>query len=305
MISLPEIRSAIGGRIEGSQVRAPGPGRGPKDRSISVRLSAQSPDGFICHSHSSSFDWREVRDYVAGALGLSDDRWRGAREIDPIEAMRRRVIVRREEERAAADAAQRAKRARELFQHAVDPHATLAETYLTGRAIALDDIAAGNAIRFHGACPFDGERLPCMVAAMRGIESDEIQAVHRTALTPQGTKLDRMMLGPAGGTAIKLDPHNAVTDELVIGEGVESGMAARILGHGPTWALGSVGGIRSFPVLAGVRRLTILCERNDGGANEAAGRACAARWHDAERKVRFLWPRIGDDMADVLREDRR
>ena len=48
--NLRAVALALGGDVVGSQVLAPGPGHGPRDRSLSVKLSPSSPDGFIAHS---------------------------------------------------------------------------------------------------------------------------------------------------------------------------------------------------------------------------------------------------------------
>lgn len=144
-----------------------------------------------------------------------------------------------------------------------------------------------------------------MVAAMRCVLSDRLQAVHRTALTPEGAKVGRKMFGPVGSAAVKLDPDANVTTGLAIGEGIETCLAARQIGIGLVWALGSVGAIRVFPVLPGIEALTILCESDDGGASEAAARACGARWHAAGRDVVLARPRVGGDMNDAIREARR
>ena len=73
--SLAEIARALGGEVAGAQVVAPGPGHGKRDRSLSVKLSASSPDGFLCHSFSGDH-WRTCRDHVAGLLGLASDSWK-------------------------------------------------------------------------------------------------------------------------------------------------------------------------------------------------------------------------------------
>ena len=84
-----------------------------------------------------------------------------------------------------------------------------------------------------------------------------------------------MMAGPVAGAAVKLDPDDGVTLGLVVAEGVETAMAARMLGYRPTWALGSAGAIASLPVLGGIEAITILGEADDGGANARAAEACA------------------------------
>jgi hypothetical protein len=49
-LTLESIARALGGEVSGCQVLAPGPGHSPKDRSLSIKLSRDAPDGFIVHS---------------------------------------------------------------------------------------------------------------------------------------------------------------------------------------------------------------------------------------------------------------
>ena len=143
--------------------------------------------------------------------------------------------------------------------------------------------------------------VPAMVAVMRNIKSDAITGVHRTRLTADGSKVGRRMLGIASGSAIKLDADEAVTMGLTVGEGIETCLAARHLGFRPVWALGSVGAIAAFPVLAGIEGLTILAEKDDSGASQRAVQECGKRWHDAGREVVIVEPKAGD-INDALRE---
>jgi hypothetical protein len=138
-----------------------------------------------------------------------------------------------------------------------------------------------------------------MMAAMRAISGDEIVGVHRTRLTPDGRKIDRRMLGSSAGAAIKLDADAHVTMGLMIGEGIETCLAGRQLGLRPTWALGSAGAIKAFPVLAGIEALTILAENDD--ANDKAVAACRERWLAAGCEVIIGKPRAGKDVNDAIR----
>jgi len=202
--------------------------------------------------------------------------------------------------------AERTARALRIWDQAVDPRGTLAETYLGGRGLVLDDEVAGTVLRFHGACPWQDEngvllRIPAMVALMRSVVTDKPQAIQRTRLTAEGAKVARKMLGPVGGAAIKLDADESVTSGLHVGEGTETCLAARKLAFRPAWALGSAGAIAAFPVLPGVEALTILAENDATGTNAKAVEACARRWHAAGREVIVIEPKIGSDMNDALR----
>jgi putative DNA primase/helicase len=97
--------------------------------------------------------------------------------------------------------------------------------------------------------------------------------------------------------AIQLDDD--VGDELAIGEGVETCLAARILGIRPTWALGSVGMISHFPVLPGIRTLRLIGEADMASAE--AIELCGERWQRAGRRVRVIRPTLDHkDLNDAL-----
>jgi putative DNA primase/helicase len=105
------------------------------------------------------------------------------------------------------------------------------------------------------------------------------------------------MLGLVQRASIKLD--DPVGDEVAIGEGVETCLAARMLGIQPTWALGSVGMIAHFPLLADIRTLRLIGEAD--AASEHAIALCGERWQRAGRHVRVIKPTLDcKDLNDVL-----
>lgn len=304
-LSLPEIARALGGKVHGQQVLAPGPGHRRTDRSLSVKLSHSSRKGFVCHSYAGD-DWRDCEEHVAGALGLPTDHWRKDRtdrQPDPIENMQRRAKRREAEEREAAEVATRQRRALAIWEAATDPRGTIVADYLRSRRLELPDEVAGSALRFHPRCPWDTGTAPAMVAALRCIRTDAMTGIHRTALTADGRKVGRKMLGTAAGAAIKLDPDENVTLGIAIGEGVETCLTARQLGIRPVWALGSVDAVRGFPVLAGVEGLTVLGETGDSGASDRAAREVGTRWHREGRAVEIIVPKVAGDLNDAIRSD--
>jgi putative DNA primase/helicase len=203
---------------------------------------------------------------------------------------------------AADDRADSVAKARERWGEAIDPRGTIVEKYLTGRGLELGDDIAGEAIRFHPACPWkddDGAliHVPVMICAMRDIQTDELVAVSRRRLTREGQKVGKpRFLGAAAGAAIKLDADEDVTNGLHICEGVETGIAGRMRDLRPMWALGSKGAIETFPVLGGIDCLTILAEPDA----EAAVEKCARRWYEAGREVIINRSKIGKDLADAV-----
>ena len=67
--SLQQIARALGGEVSGNEVRAPGPGHSAKDRSLTVTLDANAPDGFLVHSFTND-DAIACKDYVREKAGL-------------------------------------------------------------------------------------------------------------------------------------------------------------------------------------------------------------------------------------------
>jgi hypothetical protein len=301
-------------------VQCPGPGHSPSDRSLAVRIDPRAPDGFVCYSHCGD-DWKQCRDHVRERLGLPA--WQ------PGDEYRRRTVPRRQVAKwdfaittAAAntvpqawdaDELDRISRARNIWDEAVDPRGTLAETYLRQhRKLDLPNELAGTVLRFHGACPWRNEntgttdRVPALIAPFRAINDNSITAVHRIRLNADGSKHERRMLGIVRHAAIKFDPINS-SGLLVIGEGVETALAVRQfmalqrIERMPVWATGSASAIGVFPLIKGVGKLFICGENNDGGANQHAIELCRARWRRHGRKVAVIQPEqpLGD-MNDAL-----
>jgi hypothetical protein len=195
------------------------------------------------------------------------------------------------------DDADRSRIALRIWSESGDARGTLAETYLAGRGLELDD-RARDALRFHPALRFGAKVAPAMIALYRDLRTDQPKAIQRTFLGPEGEKLERWMLGPVAGAAVKLDPGDCVTYGLAIAEGVESALAARRLFR-PTWALGSAGAIRNFPVLPGLEALTIFADGEPTGRE--AAEACAARYTAAGVEVAILTSAVGSDANDAIR----
>jgi hypothetical protein len=195
--------------------------------------------------------------------------------------------------------------AAQIWREAVNPRGTLAEKYLKGRNLDVADDLCGRVLRFLRHCPFGKNNagntiyVPALVVAFRPIRDDDEnrppQAIHRIGLKPDGTKIDKMMLGSVGGCAVKLDP--GVGKELGVCEGVETGLAIRAIGWQPVWALGSAGAIRTLEPIPGVETLTVFADHDPTGL--AAARECAQRWADAGIEA-FIRTRkiVGKDWAD-------
>ena len=308
-----QVAAALGGVVSGPNcISAPGPGHARHDRSLSVTLDSSAPDGFLVHSFSNDH-WQDCRDYVRKRLGLPD--WQPGddrdRRVSPQHVKqwdRDALEVDVGPRPRSEDDLHRIKWAQEIWNDAVEPRGTLADHYLREhRKLALPADLAGSVLRFNARCPWRDEntgktvRLPALIGAYRSIDDDEITAVQRIALRPDGSKLDRRMLGIVHRAAVKLD--RKPTSALVIGEGVETCMAARQIQPdlGPCWALGSVGAISFFPVVDGVRHLNVLGET--GAPSKEAIKLCAKRWRRAGRRTSAVYSEVGNDINDALMMD--
>jgi hypothetical protein len=259
-------------------------------------------DQFVVHSFAED-DPIECRDYVRGKLGLPP--WQPGQADRSRTVPARAARDAREEHEMADEEIERIERAQTIWSEAQDPRRTLAEHYLhSHRKLDLPDDLAGTVLRFHPRCPFGKDetgrtvRVPALIAAFRHIRTNAITAIHRIGLNPDAGKISRMMLGIAGGAAVKLRaPTNGT---LVIAEGVETSMAAQELDLGPAWALGSVGAIRFFATVPDVRHLIIAEEAGQRSAD--AVRHCARRWSMAGRRVTIANSEVGSDLNDGLIE---
>ena len=135
---------------------------------------------------------------------------RSAQIIDLTERKRLREEA---ERREREDKQQRTASALQLWSERKPFRGSLAETYLRdsrGIGVWCEAFDLDESLGFHPSCQFGSDRLPCMVALVRNIETDEPQAVHRTALTtgdPFGLppdRIGRLSLGPVAGGAVKL-----------------------------------------------------------------------------------------------------
>jgi putative DNA primase/helicase len=125
-------------------------------------------------------------------------------------------------------------------------------------------------------------------------------AIHRTYLARDGggkapVDPQKMMLGPCRGGAVRLGLPG---DVLMVGEGIETCLAAmRAMGH-LAWAALSTSGLRTLDLPGDVRDVIVLADGDAPG--EAAARDCAWRWKREGRRVRIARPPQGMDFNDML-----
>jgi phage/plasmid primase-like uncharacterized protein len=212
--------------------------------------------------------------------------------------------------RSSCNSVERAREALAIWSAAREPQGTPAWTYLFRRGIALEALPSriNEALRFHPDCPWHDERRMCLVALWTDTISGEARAIHRRAITPDGENPGHWRAwGPTKGCVIRLWPDDEVSEDLVLGEGVETVLAAatRIAHRGtllqPAWAAGDAGHIGAFPALSGVEALTVLIDADENGVGQRGAAECARRWTAAGRQVIRLTPRlVGADFNDVI-----
>lgn len=304
MMDLAGIAHILGGEVSSGQVLAPASGHSRRDRSLSIKLSPAAPGGLIVHLFSAG-DVLAEKDRVLDALGISrgvDRRGSARARTVPIESP---AVVRS----STPEEQDRTARALAIFHEAMPLWGTPVEIYLTRERglILFDDLASS--VRYHPACPFAGTyRTPAMVCLVRDVLTNAPKAIHRTALSLDGRKVEvgghnRQSLGPVSGGAIKLTPDEAVATCLGVGEGIESALSLRLLpdfGPSPVWSLISAGGIERLPVLPGVEVLWIAVDHDPAGVQ--ASEACAGRWTDTGVETFLAKPQAERaDLNDVFK----
>jgi phage/plasmid primase-like uncharacterized protein len=175
--------------------------------------------------------------------------------------------------------------------------------YFARRGIDINAVPEHGGLRFHPRCPWQGSTVPAIVARFTTAIGNEPRGIWRRPLSGEKP----MTLGPMSGCVIRLWPDEAVELGLVIGEGVETVLAAatQITHKGtllqPAWAACTAGNLESFPVLSGIEALTVLVDNDKSGTGQQAAAKCAARWSAAGREVTRLTPKIsGSDFNDLV-----
>jgi hypothetical protein len=253
--------------------------------------------------------WRRDPDFITyccarcGARGWAKRGDRNRSVFEPFSRKPTRATPLKTEMLAAAE---------HIWRDSVAITGTPGTAYLAARGIDLDAVPDHGGLRFHPRCPWSADTTaPCIIARFTDAITGIPLGIRRRRIDAKNTPLS---LGPTGGGVIRLSPDDEVTTGLVIGEGLETVLAAmtRIEHRGtqlrPAWACGSAGAMRTFPVLAGIEALTILvdadhldCRRGVYPGQDAA-RGCAERWAAAYREVTLLTPRdLGVDFNDLVR----
>jgi putative DNA primase/helicase len=217
---------------------------------------------------------------------------------NPAEIERRREADARDRERRIALAC-------DIIASAASASSTVAERYLKTRVPGLVNLP--QPIRYLPmTSPYarhpSGVRRPVMVAKVEHVEHGIVGA-HRTWLAIDGSgkaavEPSRRSNGVIGGGAVRLAP---AAEKLLVGEGLETCLAAMVATGLPAWAALSTAGLCALTLPSLVREIVILADHDQNGVGERAAYAAADRWLAEGRRVRIaLPPQTQTDFADVL-----
>ena len=175
--------------------------------------------------------------------------------------------------------------------------------YFERRGIDINAVPNHGDLRWHPRCPWEGGTRPCIVGGYTTAEGNQQRGIWRRPIDGSKPKA----LGPTTECVIRLWPDDAIETGLVLGEGVETTLAAatnikrRDTLLQPAWAAGSAGGMGRFPVLPGIQALTLLVDNDESRAGRRAADECADRWEADRREVTLLEPkRLGADFNDLV-----
>jgi putative DNA primase/helicase len=175
---------------------------------------------------------------------------------------------------------------------------TLVETYFRSRGLT---VPMPLSIRFHAGLRHSSSGIwPAMVSLVANGADGAPVAIHRTYLARDGSgkapiEPQKMMLGPCRGGAVRLSEPG---DTLMVGEGIETCLAAmQATGHA-AWAALSTSGLRTLDLPQKVRDIIVLADGDEAG--EAASQNCALRWKREGRRVRIARPPTGMDFNDLM-----
>jgi putative DNA primase/helicase len=284
-VSAETIARALGGRPIGGVWMARCPAHDDRTPSLSIR---HADDGkVLVHCHAGCDQERVIAALRGRGLWANDGSCLLSRKVRaPIE------------HQPDTDDARRSEAALAIWESAKRAQDTPVDVYLASRGIRLP---APDGLRFHpGLRHPSGGIWPAMVALVTRGADGTPPGIHRTFLARDGNgkapiEPAKMMLGPCRGGGVRLAEAAGV---LMVGEGIETCLAAmQVTGH-PAWAALSTSGLPALALPAIVRNVIVLADGDDPG--EAAARDAALRWMREGRRVRIARPPLGLDFNDLL-----
>ncbi len=189
--------------------------------------------------------------------------------------------------------------AQKIWDNALPSDASPVINYLASRLIYIQPPPS---IRYAELKHPSGEIWPVMIAKVTHGCDEKFLGIHRTFLSFDGKSKapiepTKMMLGRCSGGAVRLSPHE---DFLMIGEGIETCLAAFQATTYPAWAALSANGMRSLELPSSVTRVLLLADGDETGIKAAI--ASGRRWKSQGRRVQIAQAPPGKDFNDLLTE---
>jgi putative DNA primase/helicase len=233
-----QLAKALGGKRSGRDFVARCPAHDDANPSLSIADGADGEVLVFCHAGCAQ---------VAVIAKLRERGLWPDRPNTPPRSRTRQLVTRAQAKTIEVDDQQAFALA--LFEQAQPAGGTLVENYLRSRGITVE---IPDTLRFHPALKHtpSGLVLPAMIGLVtKGTENRPI-GVHRTYLASDGTgKADvepaKMMLGSAKGGAIRLAPAE---HEVMLCEGIETGLSVLQVTGIPVWAALSTSGLKTIEV---------------------------------------------------------
>ncbi len=282
------LARTLGGRRTGSHWMAPCPTHEDRDPSLSIRDADNGK--VLVHCHAGCDQSVVIGELQSRGLWGSTSghcQRRATRQIPTVSSVP-----------PAQDGNGRTAAALRLWDSAVPAVDTPVSTYLYSRGISL---VPPDSVRFHPYLKHpSGKTWPGMVALVTHGADGEPLAIHRTFFARDGADKapitpQKMMLGPCRGGSVRLAMP---VGKLMVGEGIETCLAAMQATGLPAWAALSASGLRALQLIAEVEEVIVLADGDDPG--EAAALDAARRWKREGRTVRIAHPPTGMDFNDVL-----
>lgn len=259
------LAKELGGRRVGGGWMARCPAHDDQNPSLAIQQTADGSVLIHCHAGCSQHDVIEA----LKSRGLWPGAWN--RQLN------HPAGGRAWRDRSEKDQVTRAAAALAIWQKSGPAAGTIVQIYLRSRGLTLPPPAS---LRFHpGLKHRSGNRWPAMIALVTSGDNDTPVAIHRTFLARNGTgkapvEKPKMSLGRCRGGAVRLA---AAAEALMVGEGIETCLAAMQARGLPAWAGLSASGLRNLDLPKSVRDVIVLADGDEVG--ESAARECAWRWN--------------------------
>ena len=289
-----DITKVLGGHWHGSYGTARCPAHDDREPSLSIRDGVDDEPAFNCFA---GCDWRDIKDALR-VDGLLPEHGNGR----AAPALRRRTPGVQKPQPVDIDLQQRMEFARRKWHEAVPLTGSPAEVYLRERGLEPRPNGWPPSLRYHFGLKHGptGLHLPALLGAVAIWPGQDVVGLHRTFLRADGkgkapVTTPKMMIGRCGGGAVRLAPAGP---ELVLSEGIETGLSVQQAVRLPVWATLSTSGLRSVILPPEVETVVVAADGDEGG--EQAAQAAARRFIAEGRKVKIARPPQGMDFNDLL-----